>query len=767
MPDDKKAIGPKQPGAATEPRTNSPSVRLSAPQEEIDLLLRAELADPFHLLGPHAIEINGKKQLSIRAFRPGAESVDVVLEATAGSSLPREFPMIRAHAAGFFEAVLPFSSLPQGYRLAITYPGGVAEKIYDPYSFAPLLTDFDLHLIGEGTHHLEYEKLGAHLRVVNGVHGVQFGVWAPNALRVSIVGDFNHWDGRVHPMRARGSTGVWELFLPNVGAGMIYKYEIRSRLREIPFLKADPYGFSSELRPKTGSVVFDIDRYAWRDKKWMADRATRNWLEAPISIYEIHLGSWRHSRSETGRFPTYREIADELIPYILELGYTHVELLPIMEHPYDASWGYQTVGYFAATSRYGSPSDLMEFIDRLHQAGIGVILDWTPAHFPRDAHGLAEFDGSHLYEHEDPRRGAHPDWGTLVFNYGRIEVQNFLLANALFWLDKYHLDGLRVDAVASMLYLDYSRKQGEWVPNEFGGNENLPAVTFLKRLNEVIHGRHAGVLTIAEESTSWPGVSRPTYLGGLGFSLKWNMGWMNDTLKYFKCDPIHRKFHHNQITFSMIYAFSENFVLPFSHDEVVHGKSSLLGKMPGDDWQKFANLRTLFGYHYAHPGKKLLFMGSEFGQWSEWNHERGLDWGLLGHPAHRGLSRLVGDLNRLLAMEPSLHEADFEWRGFEWLDCHDSDHSVLSFLRRAKDPEDFLVVVVNLTPVVRENYRVPVPAPGFYTEVLNTDAEVYGGTNVGNLGGVPADPMAWGDRPYSLKLTLPPLAVVFFKPSRD
>ncbi len=682
------------------------------------------------------------------------------------SSPELQFPMTRVHPAGFFEAILPSSPVPVEYRFAVAYPDGVTETIHDPYRFPVQLTDFDLHLISEGTHHQKYEKLGAHPCQVNGVRGVQFAVWAPNALRVSVVGDFNHWDGRVHPMRVRGSTGVWELFLPGLGEGLIYKFEIRSRLHETPFLKADPYGFWAELRPKTGSVVFDITRYEWRDSAWMKERAARNWLEAPISIYEVHLGSWRHARSGTGRLPTCSEIADELIPYVKELGYTHIELMPVMEHPYDGSWGYQTVGYFAATSRYGTPSDLMAFIDRFHQAGIGVILDWTPAHFPRDAHGLAQFDGSYLYEHEDPRLGAHPDWGTLVFNYGRTEVQNFLIANALFWLDKYHLDGLRVDAVASMLYLDYSRKAGEWEPNEYGGNENLAAVAFLKRLNEVLHGRHAGVLTIAEESTSWPGVSRPAYLGGLGFSLKWNMGWMNDTLAYFKHDPVHRKFHHNQVTFSMIYAFSENFALPFSHDEVVHGKGSLLGKMPGDDWQKFANLRALYGYHYAHPGKKLLFMGGEIGQWSEWNHERSLDWGLLAFPPHRGLTKLIADLNRLYRAEPSLHQVDFDWHGFEWMDCHDSDHSVLSFVRRAKDPEDFLLVAVNLTPVVREAYRVPVPAPGLYREVLNTDAEIYGGSNVGNLGAVESEPVAWGDRAHSLALTLPPLATLILKPTR-
>jgi len=618
--------------------------------------------------------------------------------------------------------------------------------------------------MGEGTHYLKYEKLGAHVCEVAGVRGVHFGVWAPNARRVSVVGDFNQWDGRVHPMRIRGSTGVWELFVPTLDEGLTYKFEIRPNSSDIPILKADPYAFYAELRPKSGSVVFNIDRYTWSDSAWMEARARRNWLESPISAYEVHLSSWRRVPEEDNRWLNYRELADRLLPYVKQMGYTHIELLPVMEYPYDGSWGYQTIGYYAASSRHGAPADFMYFVDRCHQEGIGVLLDWTPAHFPRDAHGLGEFDGTHLYEHADPRQGAHPDWGTLVFNYGRKEVQNFLLSNALFWLDKYHADGLRVDAVASMLYLDYSRKPGEWIPNEYGGRENLAAIAFLKRLNEVVHGRHQGVLTIAEESTAWPAVSRPTYLGGLGFSLKWNMGWMNDTLSYMQLDPIYRKFNHNRMTFSMLYAFTENFVLPLSHDEVVHGKRSLLHKMPGDMWQQFANLRLYYGYLFGHPGKKLLFMGGEFAQRAEWHHATSLEWHLLAYEPHQGIQRLVADLNRLYAAEPALHEVDFDWHGFEWIDCNDADSSVLSFLRRAKNPENFLVVVTNFTPVVREAYRVGVPAPGFYREVLNTDAGVYGGSNVGNRGGVQAEPVPWLGRPYSLTLRLPPLGTLFFKP---
>jgi len=731
-------------------------------QAEIEQIRRAEHADPFHYLGPHPVEREGEKRIAIRVFQPRATKVHVVPVGGAPSVAAQ-----RINLDGIFEALLPFSDgvlgNPTAYRLRMAFADGRCEETYDPYAFPPLLTDFDLHLVGEGTHYQKYEKLGAHVREVAGVRGVHFGVWAPNARRVSVVGDFNGGDGRVNAMRGRGSSGIWEIFLPELREGMIYKFEIRSRLGDTPFLKADPYGFQAELRPKTGSIVADLSKYTWGDAEWMAAREKRDWLASPISIYEVHLGAWMRDWADNNRWFTYGELADRLIPYVKEMGYTHIELLPVTEHPYDASWGYQTVGYFAVTSRYGEPQEFIAFVDRCHREGIGVILDWTPAHFPRDAHGLAMFDGTHLYEHSDPRQGAHPDWGTLVFNYGRNEVQNFLISNALFWLDKYHADGLRVDAVASMLYLDYSRKPGEWVPNEYGGRENLAAIALLKRLNEVVHGRHPGVLTIAEESTSWPMVSRPTYLGGLGFSLKWNMGWMNDSLNYFKQDPIYRKYHHNQMTFSMLYAFTENFVLPLSHDEVVHGKGSLVHKMPGDAWQQFANLRLLMGYQYGHPGKKLLFMGGEIAQRAEWTEDTALQWYLLEYEPHRGVQRLMADLNRLYAAEPALHQVDFDWHGFEWVDCNDSENSVLSFVRRAKDQNDFVVVVANFTPVLRENYRVGVPEAGFYREVLNTDAEAYWGSNVGNLGGVKAEPVPWMDREYSLKLTLPPLGVVFLK----
>ena len=545
------------------------------------------------------------------------------------------------------------ASLRLPRRIACAFASRMARVIetHDPYAFPPILTDYDLYLSGEGTHYLNYEKLGAHVREVAGVRGVHFGVWAPNAQRVSVVGDFNSWDGRVDAMRNRGASGIWEIFMPGLDEGALYKFEILSRVGNHLGLKSDPYGFAAELRPKSASVVCDIDRYQWNDSAWLEARTSRDWLHSPMSIYEVHAGSWRRNHEEGDRWLTYRELADQLIPYVKQMGYTHIELMPIMEHPFDASWGYQTVGYFAVTSRFGSPADFMYFVDRCHQEGLGVILDWTPAHFPRDAHGLAFFDGTHLYEHADPRLGAHPDWGTLVFNYGRNEVQNFLLSNALFWIDKYHIDGLRVDAVASMLYLDYSRKPGEWIPNAFGGRENLDAIAFLKRLNEVLHQRHPGALMIAEESTSWPAVSRPTYVGGLGFDLKWNMGWMNDTLRYMSLDPVHRQHHHNELTFSMLYAFHENFVLPLSHDEVVHGKRALLEKMPGDDWQKFANLRLLFGYQYAHPGKKLLFMGSELGQRHEFWEAGSVEWSLENSPPHRGIQRLLADLNRLHVRE--------------------------------------------------------------------------------------------------------------------
>jgi 1,4-alpha-glucan branching enzyme len=740
-------------------------------REELKTLARAEHADPFRILGPHWTDRPTPRSLVIRSFRPGAVEASIVWSAD-GTPYPAE----QIHAEGVFEATIPASAAnlviseavsPTAYRWRFRFADGAEIQEHDPYAFPPILTDYDLYLSGEGTHYLKYEKLGAHVREVAGVRGVHFGVWAPNAKRVSVVGDFNAWDGRVDPMRIRGASGIWELFLPGLDEGSLYKFEILSRVGNHLGLKSDPYAFAAELRPNTASIVCNIDGHGWKDSAWLEARAARDWLHSSMSIYEVHAGSWRRKTDEGDRWLTYRELAEELIPYAKQMGYTHIELMPIMEHPFDASWGYQTVGYYSVTSRFGTPADFMYFVDRCHQEGLGVILDWTPAHFPRDAHGLAFFDGTYLYEHEDPRRGAHPDWGTLVFNYGRNEVQNFLLSNALFWIDKYHIDGLRVDAVASMLYLDYSRKPGEWIPNVQGGRENLEAIALIRRLNEVLHVRHPGALTIAEESTSWPAVSRPTYIGGLGFDLKWNMGWMNDVLEYIELDPIHRQFHHGKLTFSMLYAFHENFVLPLSHDEVVHGKRSLLEKMPGDDWQKFANLRLLFGYLYAHPGKKLLFMGSELAQRNEFWENAAVDWSLEKSPSHHGIQRLVGDLNRLHSHEGALHEVDFEWSGFEWLEANDSAASVLSFLRRARNPEDFVIVVCNFTPVVRESYRVGVPRPGFYREVLNTDSTYYEGTDVGNAGGVRAEPIPWNDRPYSIKLRLPPLAVMYFKPQRD
>jgi 1,4-alpha-glucan branching enzyme len=736
--------------------------------DEIESVAGATHAEPFRVLGPHWVERNGKSTLAVRAFHPGARDMRVLWR-----HRPTPYPAERIHPDGLFESLLPAETpglipgqavSPTAYRLEFTFVDDTRVQVYDPYAFPPLLSDYDLHLLGEGTHYLNYEKLGAHVREMEGVKGVHFAVWAPNAQRVSAVGEFSAWDGRVYPMRSRGSSGIWEIFLPDLTEGTLYKFEILSRIGSHLGLKADPYAFAAELRPNSASVVSNIDHYGWSDAGWMAARRSHDWLHSPMSIYEVHAGSWKRKTDEGDRWLTYRELAEELIPYVKQMGFTHIELMPVMEHPFDASWGYQTVSYYAVTSRFGTPADFMYFIDQCHQQGVGVILDWTPAHFPRDAHGLAFFDGSHLYEHEDPRMGAHPDWGTLVFNYGRHEVQNFLLSNALFWVDKYHIDGLRVDAVASMLYLDYSRRPGEWVPNAFGGRENLEAIAFLKRLNEVLHVRHPGALTIAEESTSWPAVSRPTYVGGLGFDLKWNMGWMNDTLRYMAFDPIHRQFHHNELTFSMLYAFHENFVLPLSHDEVVHGKRSLLEKMPGDDWQKFANLRLLFGYMYAHPGKKLNFMGSELGQREEFWEAGAVDWALEKSPWHHGIQNLLGDLNRLHASEPALHEVDFEWSGFEWIEANDAAASVLSFLRRARKSEEFIIAICNFTPVAREEYRVGVPRPGYYREVLNTDSRHYEGTDMGNSGGVNAEPIPWNDRPYSIKLRLPALAVMYFKP---
>jgi 1,4-alpha-glucan branching enzyme len=626
-----------------------------------------------------------------------------------------------------------------------------------------VLTDVDLYLFGEGTQLRAQDKLGAHKMTIAGMAGVHFAVWAPNADAVSVIGDFNGWDARVHVMRPLDSSGVWEVFVPGARDGERYKFQIRAKSGEI-LQKSDPYGVAFEVPPSSASIVRDLSAYQWRDHEWMTQRPGRGgWLDRPMAVYEVHPGSWARVPEEGSRFLTYRELAHRLVPYVKDLGFTHVELLPVMEHPFSGSWGYQVLGFFAPTSRFGPPEDFKLFVDTCHQAGLGVILDWVPGHFPKDEHGLARFDGTALYEHEDPRQGEHQDWGTLIFNYGRHEVRNFLLSNALFWLSEYHVDGLRVDAVASMLYLDYSRKNGEWIPNRFGGRENLEAISFLQQLNSLTHAEHPGTMTAAEESTAWPGVSRPVHLGGLGFTYKWNMGWMHDILQYVREDPIHRRWHHQLVTFSALYMHTENFILPFSHDEVVHGKGSLLDKIPGDVWQKYATLRTLFGYLYGHPGKKLLFMGSELGPWREWNHDRSLDWHLLDDPAHAGLRRYVQDLNRHYATEPALHQVDFEGAGFQWIDCNDSENSVVSIARFARDRRDHVVMVFNFTPVPREGYRIGVPAAGFYAEILNSDSADYGGSNMGNLGGVATEPVAAHGFEQSIRLTVPPLGCLLLK----
>jgi 1,4-alpha-glucan branching enzyme len=629
---------------------------------------------------------------------------------------------------------------------------------------ANTLTSDDLFLFNEGSHYRLYEKLGAHLLAMDGVEGVYFAVWAPNARQVSVAGDFNSWNKTSHALCSRGQSGIWEGFIPGVTEGAIYKYYVVSQQGDYHVEKADPFAFYAEMSPRTASIVWALD-YAWQDQSWMEKRRTRNALDAPISVYEVHLGSWRRVPEEENRYLSYRELAPKLAEYVEQLGFTHVEFLPVMEHPFYGSWGYQTTGYFAPTSRYGTPQDFMYLVDYFHQHGIGVILDWVPSHFPNDEHGLGYFDGTHLYEHGDPRQGIHPEWNSFIFNYGRHEVRSFLLSSALFWLDKYHIDGLRIDAVASMLYLDYGRKEGEWIPNEYGGRENLDAISFLRRLNQAIYQEKPDVQTIAEESTAWPMVSRPTYIGGLGFGLKWDMGWMHDTLDYITKDSIYRKYHHDDLTFRLIYAFFENFILPLSHDEVTHGKGSLLGKMPGDDWQKFANLRALLGYMYAQPGKKLLFMGGEIGQWREWIHDESVEWHLLQYFPHSSLQRWVGDLNRLYRQQPALYQSEFEQAGFEWIDCNDVEGSTISLLRKGRTLGDAIAVVCNFTPVPRPNYRIGVPQGGFWRELVNSDATEYGGSGQGNLGGVEAAPIPLHGRPYSLTITLPPLAALFFKPS--
>ena len=626
-----------------------------------------------------------------------------------------------------------------------------------------ILTDYDLHLFNEGTHYRAWEKFGSHRTTVDGVAGVHFAVWAPNARRVSVIGDFNRWDGRVHPMNVLGSSGVWEVFVPGLSEGACYKYEVETVAGHL-LEKADPYAQRFEVPPNSASIIWTEGRYEWGDAEWLHDRPSfAGWHERPMSIYEVHLGSWRRVPEEGNRYLSYRELAETLVPYVREMGYTHIELMPVMEHPFSGSWGYQVIGFFAPTSRFGPPDDFRYFVDQCHRHGVGVILDWVPGHFPKDQHGLAQFDGTSLYEHADPRQGEHKDWGTLIFNYGRNEVRTFLMSNALFWLEEFHIDGLRVDAVASMLYLDYSRPQGEWIPNQYGGRENLEAVSFLQQLNTETHGRVPGTITVAEESTAWPAVSRPTYVGGLGFTYKWNMGWMHDILEYARENPIHRRWHHGQITFSMLYAFTENFVLPFSHDEVVHGKRAMLDKMPGDLWQKHATLRALYGYMFGHPGKKLLFMGSEFGQWREWNVEASLDWHLLDDPLHQGLRRWVQDLNHTYQREASLHQVDFEPAGFSWIDCNDNENSVISMIRRARDADDFTVMLANFTPVPRPGYRIGVPAGGWYRELLNSDGATYGGSNMGNSGGVRADDQPSHGFSHSIVVTVPPLGFVLLK----
>jgi 1,4-alpha-glucan branching enzyme len=717
-------------------------------------LIEGRLEDPTLVLGPRAVEHSGRRAMSVRAFLPDTRQAWVVdpLQAV-------QHPMRRIHLAGLYEAIcdMPTQS-NQKYLLRSVDQNGKQSTAHDPYQFPPQLTDFDLYLLGEGRHWKSYERLGAQLRVIDNVPGVNFAVWAPNAMGVSLVGDFNNWDGRRHPMR-KHPNGIWELFVPGLSEGTIYKYQVRQRWGEVVD-KADPYGFAAELPPRTASKVIDLERFRWNDTNWMANREKTNGLDAPMLVYEVHLGSWRRPGDDPQRWMSYRELAHQLVDYCREMGYTHIELLPVSEHPFTGSWGYQTTGYYAATSRYGSPHDFMYFVDHCHQNGLGVILDWVPAHFPKDNFALRRFDGTALYEHEDPRQGEHPDWGTLIFNYGRNEVRNFLLSNALFWLDKYHIDGLRVDAVASMLYLDYSRNEGEWIPNQYGGRENLEAISFLKEFNEQVHLQYPGALTIAEESTAWGGVSRPTYTGGLGFSLKWNMGWMNDTLRFMRHESIHRKYHHNELT------FSENFALPLSHDEVVHGKRSLLDQMPGDLWQKFANLRLLYSYMWTHPGKKMLFMGSDIAQWHEWNHDESLQWHLLEWESHQGVQRLVRDLNNLVRREPALHQVDFDVHGFEWIDCNDWEESVLCYLRRGKNPKDYLVVACNFTPVPRLNHRIGVPELGWYQEVFNSDSQFYGGSNVGNFPGRQADAIPWHGRPYSIEAVVPPLGVAVFKPGK-
>lgn len=740
--------------------------------EQCAALARGENNNPFAILGPHA----ARKTWAVRCFQPQAEKIEII---TPGGELLGVARSLAVH--GLFELRLPLPVRP--YRLRV-FADGSARDIDDPYRFGPVLGEVDRHLIGEGRHERLYELLGARPATFDGVAGVQFAVWAPAAKRVSVVGQFNQWDGRRHPMRLHPANGVWDLFVPALAVGEMYKFELLGADGTLLPLKSDPLARSMEPPPGNASIVYE-SAHVWRDTQWMAQRLQHCALDRPLAIYEVHPGSWRHryeqvgfdqKRSDqgssepydadrTGQRLSYRELAVELVDYACDMGFTHIELLPVTEHPFDGSWGYQPIGLYAPTWRYGTPDDFKYFVDACHAAGLGVIIDWVPAHFPRDDHGLARFDGTPLYEYADPRMAEHRDWGTLVFDFARPEVVNYLVASALWWVEEYHVDALRVDAVASMLYLDYSREAGEWLPNKYGGNENLEAIAFMRRLNEAVHAR--GAVTMAEESTAWPMVSRPTYVGGLGYTYKWNMGWMHDTLGYMEQDPVHRRYHQESLTFGLLYAFSENFILPLSHDEVVHGKGSLLGKMPGDAWQRFANLRLLYALMYAYPGKKLLFMGGEFAQEREWDFDRALDWELLQQPAHRGIQDLVRDLNRLYAQQAALHQRDCDSDGFAWVDCSDLEHSVIAFLRQGGDTRDHVLVVCNFTPLVRHDYRIGVPRSGRYLELLNSDAQIYGGSGVGNLGAVSTESVAAHDRPYSIRLTLPPLAALLLVPDNE
>ncbi|MBS3952996.1 MAG: 1,4-alpha-glucan branching protein GlgB [Methylomicrobium sp.] len=708
-------------------------------------IIEAKHHDPFSVLGRHPHD----KLINVKVYLPYAESVRF---ANDGPDIPRII------GSDFFEYTAQPNELPEHYQLVWIDKDGSQHTNYDPYDFGVQLPEFDRHLFAEGKHWHIYQKMGAHQHTVDTIEGVLFTVWAPNAGRVSVIGDFNRWDGRCNPMRSLGGSGIWELFIPGLSAGCLYKFEILNRQSNHVLVKTDPYGQQFELRPNTSSVVVQDSAYPWQDQQWMSSRSSHDWLHEPMSIYEVHLGSWK--RDAQGNFLSYRDLAVELVEYVKMLGFTHIELMPITEHPLDVSWGYQTTGYFAPTRRHGSPDDFRYFMDTCHQHNIGVILDWVPAHFPKDSFALAGFDGSALYEHEDPRKGEHRDWGTLIYNYGRNEVRNFLLASAVFWMEEFHLDGLRVDAVASMLYLDYSREENDWLPNIYGGNENLEAIAFFRELNSVTHEQFPGTVMMAEESTAWPGVTRPTWVGGLGFSMKWNMGWMNDILAYMSVDPVYRRFHHDQLTFGMLYAFTENFTLPFSHDEVVHGKGALVNKMPGDEWQRFANLRLLYTLMFTYPGKKLLFMGCEFGQGTQWNSDQSLDWYVVDYPHHKGIQTLIKALNHVYKVQPALFKQDFVYQGFEWIDCHDVEQSVISYRRKGDNQE--LIVVLNFTPVVRENYRIGVPEAGTYHEIFNSDSCLYDGSNITN-GQVVSEPIPWMHQAHSINLTLPPLAGIILK----